>query len=69
MRYENNVINIRQFDHTTHPYFLPGFVNVIAWSLPFVAEKIGEILNTIEILVDDQQAEQLEKLNMEQKKK
>jgi len=31
-------------------------------------KKIGEILNTIEILVDDQQAEQLEKLNMEQKK-
>jgi len=53
MRYENNIINIRQFNHTTPPYYLPGFMNVFSWSLPFVAEKVGEILLSLHKLVDD----------------
>jgi len=68
MKYENNVINIRQFNHSDHPYYLPGFVNVFAWSIPFVSDKVSDILFSIENLVDDAEAEEVEKYHVEQKK-
>lgn len=47
LHYNGETFNIKQFDSFPTPYFLPDQMNVFEWSLPFVAEKVVEILSAV----------------------
>ena len=44
---ENEKMNIKQYKDVDHPFYLPGNIDLFAWSIPFLAEKVAEMLLAI----------------------
>jgi len=41
---ENDKMNIKQYKDVEHPFHLPGDIDLFTWSIPFLAEKVSEML-------------------------
>jgi serine/threonine-protein phosphatase 2B catalytic subunit len=44
---ENDKMNIKQYKDVEQPFNLPNNLDLFTWSLPFLADKIGEMLDNV----------------------
>lgn len=44
---ENEKMNIKQYKDVDHPFHLPGQIDLFKWSIPFLLDKVVDIIRVI----------------------
>lgn len=44
---EDGNVSIKQFDDTEHPYHLPDKIDIFTWSMPFLIEKVVQMMKSV----------------------
>lgn len=47
IKIEGDSFNIKNFEEVPHPYHLPGNLNLFQFSIPYVAEKVIDMLYNV----------------------
>lgn len=55
LEYAEGRLNIESYSEEEQPYWLPDFMNVFTWSLPFVATKVSEMLVSVLSVVSEEE--------------
>ncbi|KAJ6233102.1 serine/threonine-protein phosphatase 2b catalytic subunit 1-related [Anaeramoeba flamelloides] len=63
-KYQPNAVTIKEFQSVDQPYWLPRFIDVFAWSIPFLVEKTKSVLKTIVALKEPEPLNLLNGLNL-----
>ena len=67
IKFDNNTLNIQQYNYTEHPYILPNFMDVFTWSVPFILEKIIEIMYYVIRPSDENEFDDDEDIELDEK--
>ena len=60
LQYDEGKLNIESFTENDQPYWLPDFLDVFTWSIPFVAEKVSEmVVQVLSICSEEELKEQV----------
>lgn len=44
---EDEKMNIKQYKDVDHPFHLPGNIDLFKWSIPFLMDKVSEIIREL----------------------
>ena len=59
VQYTGKEFQVKLFTAVDHPFVLPNFINAFEWSLPFINEKVSEILVIILNQISDEEIDQI----------
>lgn len=62
---ENERMNIKQYKDVEPPFHLPGSIDLFAWSLPFLGDKISDMLSNIISRYDGRGKKSLDEVDLE----
>jgi serine/threonine-protein phosphatase 2B catalytic subunit len=64
VKFNNNTMNVKQYHSSEHPYYLPNFMSAFTWSMPYVGERITDMLVAIMKLGDEEDEAEAEATNV-----
>ncbi|KAJ6254599.1 hypothetical protein M0813_12201 [Anaeramoeba flamelloides] len=68
LKYHQKSVTIKEFRAVGHPYYLPKFIDVFQWSIPFITDKISLVWETYMNLTSQHLLQNLQRNDSSKKK-